>query len=140
MDAEEKRRIIAESREICARLAHLKSKNGSTPPRADEVNKNYAERRDAGREFAEWAGQQIRNDIKAIGKEMDSVLREKLLGIAEAIDQRDERILKLELELARAQVDIARIEAELVAIRIDRERQIENTFALLPTPDRKEMN
>jgi hypothetical protein len=76
-----------------------------------------AEDRDVTREWQAYVGREIRGAVKQIGQGLGEVLRDELDAIAAAFRKRDEKISKLEVELARSQADVARLHERVAGWR-----------------------
>jgi hypothetical protein len=147
MDDRTKQRVLDEAQENVERLAHVSARqpaagdsNESPDPIAkwrkgvEAQEREFASARakrqadaDAGRDAAvawqNWVGREIADAVKGIGKGLGEVLSDKLVQISRAFDERDERISKLECELLRLQVELAKLDVRFIQSQVERDRE-----------------
>jgi hypothetical protein len=142
---DEQRRLIREARETVERVSRITPRDETAQQepsinkldqwRADvrrqeaAFNASRAARqaaedveRDDGAAWRDWVGCEISNAVRGIGAGLGEILSEKLNEIGAALDQRDKRIDKLEHELSRQAVTVARLEVRLCQALVDGDR------------------
>jgi hypothetical protein len=70
-----------------------------------------------------WVAAQVREGTKAAGAAIAEVVREQLDDIAAAIDKRDQKIGKLEVEITKLAAQVARWELKILQAEVDRDRE-----------------
>jgi hypothetical protein len=146
MNDEERHRIMREARETLDRLATMVSSQPRDPPQPNrldqwragverqeaEFNRARAERQrkadakaaaEATREWQDYVGREIRTAVRQIGTGLGEILRDALEGVGTALGQRDDRIAKLECELARAQAEHLKLAERVITMSIEHDRE-----------------
>jgi hypothetical protein len=115
-----------EAEEQEARFAAARAKRKT----AEDAERDGATRR----EWQSWIEAQLHEAMKATGIAIAEAVRERFDEVDDALAKRDQRIEKLELELVRAQADIAKLNARVVQGEVDRDRERRSSLDVMRPP------
>jgi hypothetical protein len=106
--------------------------------RAQRKAEEAAERDGAARrEWQRWIGEQLHEAMKATGIAIAEVVRERFDEVDDALAKRDQKIERLEVELLKAQAEIAKLNARVVQGEVDRDRERRSSLDLSALPSRQ---
>jgi hypothetical protein len=136
MDEQRKREILDQARDHLDRLADLQPRARDFDIRSKSVERRAAnctegtnqltewERSAAATaQWQEWVGGEIREAMRQVAIGIAEEVREALDQIDAAIHARDDLVKRLDLELVKAQAQIAKLELRLAEDAVARDRR-----------------